>query len=139
MNVAFFLKPKAEVGYLYDDFTVRQGLEKFRHYGYTAIPVIDREGKYVSTISEGDFLWAILNIDSDKSVSNLRKTEKMPIKSLLKQDKNPPVHIMASADELFNMALRQNFIPVIDDTGVFMGIVTRQEIMKYYYALEQKK
>ena len=57
MNIAFLLQPKNDTAFLYDDFTLRQGLEKMKHHGYTAIPVIDREGKYVTTISEGDFLW----------------------------------------------------------------------------------
>ena len=56
MNIAMFLKPKVEVEYLYDDFTVRQALEKMCRHGYTAIPVITRDGKYYSTIKEGDLL-----------------------------------------------------------------------------------
>ena len=59
MNIAFFLKPKISVAFLYNDYTVRQSLEKMRHYGYSAIPVINRDGKYAGTVSEGDFLWFI--------------------------------------------------------------------------------
>ena len=44
MNVLFFLRPKVSTAYIYYDNTLRQGLEKLRHYGYTAIPVIDRDG-----------------------------------------------------------------------------------------------
>ncbi len=43
MNIAYFLLPKNTVAYLYDDYTFRQGLEKMRYHGYTAIPVITRE------------------------------------------------------------------------------------------------
>ena len=57
MNVAFFMKPKSSVAFLFDDFTVRQALEKMNYHGYTAIPVLDREGHYLGTVSEGDFLW----------------------------------------------------------------------------------
>ena len=56
MNIAYFLLPKSRIAYLYDDFTIRQGLEKMRNRGYTAIPVITRDGRYVGTVSEGDFL-----------------------------------------------------------------------------------
>ena len=52
MNIAFLLQPKSDTAFLYDDFTLRQGLEKMRHHGYTAIPVIDREGKYITTIRQ---------------------------------------------------------------------------------------
>ena len=59
MNIAYFLLPKSNVAYLYDDYTFRQGLEKMRYHGYTAIPVITRNGTYVGTVSEGDFLWQL--------------------------------------------------------------------------------
>ena len=60
MNIASFLLPKAEVAYLRDDMTLRQGLEKLRRSGFIAIPVIDVEDRYVGVISVGDFLWNIL-------------------------------------------------------------------------------
>ena len=53
MNIAYFLLPKNSVAYLYDDCTFRQGLEKMRHHGYTAIPVISRDGKYVGHRQRG--------------------------------------------------------------------------------------
>ena len=56
MNIAFFLKPKVSVSFLYSDYTIRQALEKMRHCGYSAIPVINRDGRYVGVVSDGDFL-----------------------------------------------------------------------------------
>ena len=48
MNIASFLSPKEEVTFLRDDMTIRQGLEKMKRYGYTAVPVIDaRTGMWV--------------------------------------------------------------------------------------------
>lgn len=55
MNVLFFLTPKESVAYIYHDYTVRQALEKMKHYHYSAIPIIDREGHYIGTVTEGDF------------------------------------------------------------------------------------
>ena len=59
MNVLFSLTPKSEVAYLYDDYSLRQALEKMEHYRYSAVPVIDRNGCYVGTLTEGDLLWYI--------------------------------------------------------------------------------
>ena len=56
----FFLKPKSNIAYIYDHYTLRQALEKMKYYGYSAIPMIDAEGKYAGTVSEGDLLWAIM-------------------------------------------------------------------------------
>ena len=73
MNIAYFLLPKSRIAYLYDDFTFRQGLEKMRNRGYTAIPVITRDGRYVGTVSEGDFLWRLLDTDDP----SMKKAEEL--------------------------------------------------------------
>jgi len=137
MNIAFFLVPKSDVSFLYDDYTLRQGLEKMNHHGYTAIPVINREGKYLNTISEGDFLWYILRGDQSEEElleKPMQSLESALIKDVLHDDKNPPVPITASPEQLLTRALEQNFIPVIDDSGSFIGIVTRRDILKYFSA-----
>ncbi len=59
MNLLFFLTPKTEVAFLYDDFTLRQAIEKMEYHRYSAIPILNRKGEYVGTITEGDILWAI--------------------------------------------------------------------------------
>lgn len=55
MNILFFLTPKSEVAYIYEDYTIRQALEKMEYHKYSAIPIISKDGKYVGTITEGDF------------------------------------------------------------------------------------
>ena len=133
MNIAFLLRPKSEVAFLYNDFSLRQGLEKMKHHGYTAIPVIDRDGRYITTISEGDILWYILKDVSEGGRINeipLQALEKVRISDVLHPDKNPPAKITSSAEELTNRAMEQNFIPVIDDSGSFIGMVTRRDIIK---------
>lgn len=136
MNVAFFLIPKVQIAYLQDDFTMRQALEKMRIHGYTAIPVLDDEGKYIGTVSEGDFLWHILEGKKTIENSDMKSMENIMLKEVLGKDKNPPVHIMTSVEDLLNQATKQNFVPVIDDKGSFIGIVTRKDIIKYF--AEQK-
>ena len=69
MNVIMLLKPKDTIKYIYDKNTLRQGIEKLRAHSYTAIPVISKDGKYVGTVSEGDFLYYIL----DKQNNNLKE------------------------------------------------------------------
>lgn len=133
MNIAFFIMPKNDVACLYDDFTIRQGLEKLRHHGYTAIPVITRENKYVGTVSEGDFLWYLADEQSVKERHiDLKNTESVLLKDVMKIDKNPPVHITANMDQLLDRAMNQNFVPVVDDVGSFVGIITRKDIIRYF-------
>jgi len=133
MNIAFFLHPKDEVEFLYDDYTLRQALEKMHAHSYTAIPVISREGKYICTVSEGDFLWN-LQKDSNElgNYIDRRSTQGKMLQEVLQPGKNPPVNITASIEQLVNQALDQNFIPVVDDLYTFIGIVTRRDIIKYF-------
>ena len=126
MNVISLLIPKGQVAYLYDDFTVRQGLEKLRNGGYTALPVLSRDGSYVGTVSEGDFLWNIL----DRGDNNLKAQERVGLKSIIRPGFNPAVHVDVELGELLDRAMKQSFIPVVDDRGAMVGIVTRQNIIR---------
>ena len=51
MNILFFLHPKQEVAYVYDDCTLRQVLETMEHHKYASIPMLNRQGEYVGTIT----------------------------------------------------------------------------------------
>ena len=131
MNIAYFLLPKNRVAYLYDDYTFRQGLEKMRHHGYTAIPVISRDGKYVGTVSEGDFLWRLLSDEQDSQrACSMKDLEQLRVRDILRETQYLPVRITVSMEELLSSAMNQNFIPVVDDTGSFIGIVTRKDIIR---------
>ena len=137
MNVLFFLKPKQEVCVLHKNYTLRQGIEKMRQYGFAAVPVIDDEGQYCGTVTEGDLLRQVLQHE------NNAEWEQIPLREAMRTDVKKPVNVMADMDELLSVAVTQNFVPVVDDRGMFIGIVTRQDIMRYfareYKALEQQK
>ena len=80
MNVAFFLIPKCMTATVYADDSLRAGLEKMRYHGYTSIPVLTKDCKYVGTISEGDFLWYL--IDEQKEITNVFETIDLKTKIL---------------------------------------------------------
>ena len=127
-NILFFLIPKATCSYLYSDFTIRQALEKMEHTGYAAIPILDRSGKYIGTLREGDLLWAVKNLCH----MDLRKTEEHGIMEIQRSRAYRAVSVTTNIDDLVNAALDQNFVPVVDDSGSFIGIITRRAIMKYF-------
>ncbi len=126
MNIPLFLKPKGMISYINEDSTVRQGIEKMKFHGYAALPVIDNEGKYTGTVTEGDFLWHLLKLQNGELPDG-----KYTIKDIMKK-RNTPVNINASVNELLDLVLDQNFVPVTDDRGVFIGIVTRRDIINAF-------
>lgn len=131
MNIAYFLQPKHRVAFLYDDNTLRQGLEKMRHHGYTAVPVIDRKGRYAGTVSEGDFLWRLLPQKDAPCPCSIKDLERLRIRDILKEDSYPPVPITVTMEELLTSSMNQNFIPVVDDLNSFIGLVTRRDIIRH--------
>ncbi len=126
MNVLRFLTPKIEVEYINIESTVRQGLEKMKFHGYAAIPVIDDEGLYMGTVTEGDFLWALYNNNNP----DLKKLEKTELRTIIRHDYQP-VKASASMDEILTRVYRQNFVPVVDDRGVFIGLIKRKDIIRH--------
>ncbi|MCU9808831.1 MAG: CBS domain-containing protein [Paraclostridium dentum] len=129
MNILFFITPKSEVAYIYDDYTMRQALEKMEYHRYSAIPIINREGAYVGTITEGDLLWYLKN---DLNLE-LKDIEDVYVCDVKRRMDNKPVSINANIEDLISKSMNQNFVPVIDDQNIFIGIIKRRDIIEYCY------
>ena len=112
MNILLFLTPKSKVEYVYDYFSIRQVLEKMSYHKYSAIPMLNKEGKYVGTITEGDLLWYIKDQSDYKlSIDPIKSTENI--------------------ENVLKVAINQNFIPVEGDNGTFIGIIKRKDVIQY--------
>ncbi|WP_442603228.1 CBS domain-containing protein [Paenibacillus sp. KN14-4R] len=127
MNIAFFLLPKLEVVCITIQYTLRQTLEKMEHHRYTAIPVLDDTGKYIGTITEGDLLWFFKNQEG----MSLENAHRRSISEVPMRLDNRAVRIDANMDDLIRLAKVQNFVPVVDDSDNFIGIVRRSDIIDY--------
>lgn len=129
MNIMFFLKPKSEVAHIYDDDTVRQVLERMEYHRYSCIPMLNRQGKYVGSITEGDLLWWLKGNHN----LNLKLAEMVSIQEVGRRLDYKPVRAEAKMEDLMEKAMEQNFVPVVDDQGYFSGIITRKDIIGYFY------
>ncbi len=134
MNILFFLTPKSDVAYIYDDYSVRQTLEKMEYHKYAAVPIINRKGHYIGTLTEGDLLWHIKN-EGDLTLKN---SEDISITAIKRRMDNLPVHADSNMEDLISKALNQNFVPVIDDKDVFIGIITRKDMIQYYCRIKNQ-
>ncbi|WP_373898621.1 CBS domain-containing protein [Haloimpatiens sp. FM7315] len=127
MNIAFFLTPKNDVVFLNINSTMRQALERMEYHRYSAVPLIDDSGKYVGTLTEGDLLWKIKNFDS----WDFTHTNEVTLKEISRRVKNKPVSINSDMNNLITLAKDQNFVPVVDDQGIFIGIIKRSDIINH--------
>lgn len=128
MNILFFLTPKAMCAYIEADDTLRQAMERMERSGYSALPVLDKNGKYCGVVTEGDLLWTVKRVCG----LDLRQAEEHSISEIQHRRAVQPVRVDTRVEDLISVAADQNFVPVIDDKGDFIGIVTRSRILKYY-------
>jgi CBS-domain-containing membrane protein len=135
MNIAFFLIPKNEVVCLNAKTTMRQALERMERHGFAAVPLVDDNGCYAGTITEGDLLWKLKNTPG----LGINGMEKVLLKDIAIRAKNRPVRIDSRIVDLLMLASEQNFVPVVDDQDVFIGIVRRREIIAYCADLIREK
>ena len=61
MNIIRSLLRKTECPFFYDYKTVQQALRFMRSHGCVQVPVVNQDGRYLGTVSEGDFLWHIID------------------------------------------------------------------------------
>ncbi len=134
MNIAFFLIPKKEVVCLPVNCTMRQALEKMEYHRYTAVPLLSEKGEYAGTITEGDLLWKMKNTPG----LTFGGTERILLSEVPRRVINNAVRISAEIEDLLSLAITQNFIPVVDDGDIFIGIIRRREIIEYYAKLPRK-
>ena len=126
-NILFFLTPKAMCSFVYDDYTVRQALEKMESAGYAALPILSKHGEYRGTLTEGDLLWALKNM----CYMDIRQAEARRIMEITRRKDNKPVRVTTGMQNLVQRASAQNFVPVVDDKDTFIGIITRSAIIRY--------
>ena len=93
-----------------------------REYG-----ISEKTGQYLGTLSEGDLLWDI------KKYANLtlRAAQERPLSAIRRRRDYESVSITSDIEDLLHMANSQNFVPVVDDLGSFIGIITRTQVMNY--------
>lgn len=126
-SIISLLTPKKITFFLLNTSTIRQALEKFDAHKFSVVPLVDEEGHYVGTLSEGDILRYIKN----QTRFNLKQAENVLVKDIEHYRPYQSVKVDALISEVFALSLEQNFIPVVDDKDVYIGIIKRKEVIKY--------
>lgn len=125
INALLFITPKTELMCLSEDMSVRQAIEKMKVHSYMATPVISKNGEYLGTITEGDLLWKLVQENG-----NIEALENINIKKIIRKNYNTSVKVDVDTETISSIITEQNFIPVVDDRNILMGIITRKKILK---------
>ena len=99
------------------------------YHKYSSIPILNKEGKYVGSITEGDLLWGL----KKRNLLNIKDAEDISIMKIERRLDYQCVSAESNMEDLIGRAMEQNFVPVVDDRDHFIGIITRRDIIGYCY------
>ena len=125
MSLLSLLKPKSFVTYVENTCTIREVIDILKESGFASIPVINKQGIYLGTISDGDILWYIDEHGMDC-------IDKQSISGIVNKKRNPAVHDTIDSSETMRSIVKQNFLCMVDDRDCFIGIITRKDVMSYF-------
>lgn len=136
MNILFFLTPKSEVDYIYEEATLFKAMQTFDKNNYAILPIINKKGRYVGTITTSDILGCIKE-NFDLSV---KASADFPVRNVNRIREYKAVNGgTATMEEIVLTAIDQNFVPVVDDDDSFIGIITRKSIMNWMHSTYHKE
>ena len=126
------LTPKKATYFILDTSTIRQALEKFDAHKFSVVPLLNKNGEYVGTLSEGDILRYIKNeVNFD-----IEKAENVLVKDIAHYRPYKCLKIDATIEEIYVISLDQSFVPLIDDQNHYIGIIKRKDVLIH---LNEKK
>ena len=67
------------------------------------------------------------------NITDMKTAEEVPVMAISRRATYKPVHVDCDMEDLLDRAINQNFVPVLDDQKCFIGIITRKDIIKYFY------
>ncbi|MCQ2512849.1 MAG: CBS domain-containing protein [Lachnospiraceae bacterium] len=127
MNILACLTPKSDVDYITDEATLFKAMQTMLNRNFSAIPIINKKGRYVGTITAADILGCIKeNFDL-----SLKESANFPIRNVRRTRDYKAIGVNTLMEGILEKAVDQNFVPVVDDEDNFIGILTRTEIMRW--------
>ena len=72
-----------------------------------------------------------MNIDASIKRFETSLPEKYKIAEIMRCNFCPPLPITASVEDVVSQSQQQNFVPIVDDRNIFIGIVTRKDVIRY--------
>ncbi|MFC0233243.1 cyclic-di-AMP-binding protein CbpB [Vagococcus entomophilus] len=93
--------------------------------GYSVIPVVNKKDQIVGLLS----LSAIVDEMFELTTIDTKKLDTLKVKDVM-DAKVPVLKAPYEIERVLHMMVDRSFIPVVDEDEVFLGIVTRRELLK---------
>ncbi|MGT2829722.1 cyclic-di-AMP-binding protein CbpB [Streptococcus hillyeri] len=119
-----YLTPAEEVAIFVDTHNADHVLLLLASNGFSRVPVITKEKKYVGTISLSD----IMKYQAENGLQDWEMAQTDI--AHMANSKIPTVSINADVTEVLHKLVDFPFLPVLDAEQTFVGIITRKSILK---------
>lgn len=125
MNALRLMLSKDKVTYLYAECPLQEAMTLFTESGYSAVPVIENNGAYIGTVCDKDFLKCYSSPELKK------RMKRLTLRDIIVKDWIIPINVYTDVDDVLLLSMNQNFLPVVDDDEIFIGIITRKAIIQF--------
>lgn len=118
--------PRSRVQTLYNDMTLGEVLKIMEKRKYQMLPVIERNSRrYLYSVSAGDLLRRLAQEGSLSKIIN------EPLSGLTIDRLIISCSEDAELESIIYLVVNQNYVPLVDASGVLQGIVTRRAIIDH--------
>ncbi len=119
------IKPADELAVIGANHTLDHALLLMTRNKYSLVPVIDEKSKLQGLISLAIIMDAIIDIEDVE----FDKLADIQVKEVMEKD-YPSVTVDYELENVLRKLVNHAFVSVIDDEGILLGIITRQEILR---------
>lgn len=119
-----YLTPAEEVAIFVDTHNADHVLLLLTSNGFSRVPVITKDKKYVGTISISD----IMKYQTENGLQDWEMVQTDI--AHMANSKIPTISVNADVTEVLHKLVDFPFLPVVDAQQTFIGIITRKSILK---------
>ena len=124
-DVNTLIKPADELAVIAANHSLDHALLLMTKNKYTLVPVIDKHSKLQGLISMALIIEAIMDIED----VYFDKLADITVEEVMEKD-YPSVTENYDLEHVIRLLVNNAFVSVVDEEGVLLGIITRQEILR---------
>ena len=114
-----------KVAILQEDHTLEHAMLVLTNVRYSLIPVLNRENKIVGLVSLAMILHKITGVEQIQ----MNQLGKNKVRDVMRTE-FPVIQENTQIEDVLNELVDESFLCISNDEGVFLGIVTRKEVLK---------
>ncbi|WP_018659823.1 cyclic-di-AMP-binding protein CbpB [Allofustis seminis] len=119
------IRPASEIAVIEENNKLDHALLLMTNNRYSVVPVLDRDSHIKGLISLPIIIQAIMGMTD----IHFEQLGDYYVKEVMNKD-FPLVHENYELEDVLQKLVHHAFIPVVNDDGIFQGIITRSEILK---------